>query len=294
MSGRRFLFISAILLLVVSAIACFKPDADDFALSKEAVVMRSIGHQILLSTGDSTSRVLSVGKISDYEYLIRFEHAFTFKTDSIIKIIRHAITAGHLPPDYMVDVTDSRSNQVVYGFGILKTEQNQVLPCKGRIQPKANYAVHIKFRDTHTDLMTKNNMVRVSGSLAVIMLIFSGLGLNRRQQKILPSPKLPTSAAEPLVINIGLYRFNPANSYLELNQEQIKLSEKEFKLLTILARHMKTVVDRQDLQKVWEDDGVIVGRSLDMFISKLRKKLDQDPAVKLVNVHGKGYKLEVI
>ncbi len=293
MSGRRFLFISAILLLVVSVIACFKPDADDFALSKEAVVMRSIGHQILLSTGDSTSRVLPIGKIGDHEYLIRFEHAFTFKTDSIIKIIRHAITAGHLPPDYVVDVTDSRSKQVVYGFAVLKTEQNQVLPCKGRLQPKADYAVHIKFRDNNTGLMNKNNMARVSGSLAVIMLIFSGLGLNRRQQKILPSPIRPTSAVEPSAITIGLYRFNPAHPFLELNQEQVKLSDKEFKLLIILTRHLNTVVDRNHLQKVWEDDGVIVGRSLDMFISKLRKKLDQDPAVKLVNVHGKGYKLEV-
>ncbi len=293
MRGRRFLFISAILLLVVSVIACFKPDADNFALSKEAVVMRSIGHQILLSTGDSTSRVLPIGKIGDHEYLIRFEHAFTFKTDSIIKIIRHAITAGHLPPDYVVDVTDSRSKQVVYGFAVLKTEQSQVLPCKGRLQPKADYAVHIKFRDTSTGLVNKNNIVRVSGSLAVIMLIFSGLGLNRRQQKILPSPIQPTSAVEPSAITIGLYRFNPAHPFLELNQEQVKLSDKEFKLLIILTRHLNTVVDRNRLQKVWEDDGVIVGRSLDMFISKLRKKLDQDPAVKLVNVHGKGYKLEV-
>jgi DNA-binding response OmpR family regulator len=48
------------------------------------------------------------------------------------------------------------------------------------------------------------------------------------------------------------------------------------------------------LQKeIWEDEGIIVGRSLDVFISKLRKKLENDSAVKLVNIHGKGYKLEI-
>jgi DNA-binding response OmpR family regulator len=48
------------------------------------------------------------------------------------------------------------------------------------------------------------------------------------------------------------------------------------------------------LQKVWEDEGVIVGRSLDMFISKLRKKLEINPTVRMVNIHGRGYKLETI
>jgi len=44
---------------------------------------------------------------------------------------------------------------------------------------------------------------------------------------------------------------------------------------------------------VWEDNGVIVGRSLDTYISKLRKKLKDDASIKLINVHGVGYKLEI-
>jgi DNA-binding response OmpR family regulator len=46
------------------------------------------------------------------------------------------------------------------------------------------------------------------------------------------------------------------------------------------------------LKKVWEDEGVITGRSLDMFVSKLRKKLSNDPHVQIAGVHGKGYRLE--
>ena len=54
------------------------------------------------------------------------------------------------------------------------------------------------------------------------------------------------------------------------------------------------VVKREELtKKVWEDNGVIVGRSLDTYISKLRKKLQQDETIKLTNVHGIGYKLEI-
>ncbi|WP_342644429.1 winged helix-turn-helix domain-containing protein [Mucilaginibacter sp. CSA2-8R] len=288
----RLLFISAILLIVTAVVACLKPESDTFATGKEAVVMRSIGHQILLSSGDSTSRVLPVSKINDHEYQIQFERALIFKTDSVMKIIRQAITANHLPPDYVVNFVDSLSNQVVYGFAVLKTEQNQVMPCKGRTQPRANYLVHITFRKNSTGMLNKNYIVGAGSGLAALILIFSGLGLNRGEHKPsanLVSPALPTVTP---VIYIGRYWFNPAHPYLELKEEKIKLSDKEFKLLSILARHLNTVVDRSDLQKVWEDDGVIVGRSLDMFISKLRKKLDQDPSVRLINVHGKGYKLE--
>ncbi|NBP70070.1 MAG: winged helix family transcriptional regulator [Cytophagia bacterium] len=49
----------------------------------------------------------------------------------------------------------------------------------------------------------------------------------------------------------------------------------------------------QLLKEGWEDEGVIVGRSLDVFISKLRKKLIKDPKVQITNIHGIGYKLEV-
>jgi DNA-binding response OmpR family regulator len=53
-------------------------------------------------------------------------------------------------------------------------------------------------------------------------------------------------------------------------------------------------IARTRLQKeIWEDEGIIVGRSLDMFISKLRKKLEFDPNIKITVVRGKGYKLEV-
>jgi DNA-binding response OmpR family regulator len=47
------------------------------------------------------------------------------------------------------------------------------------------------------------------------------------------------------------------------------------------------------MQEIWINEGVITGRSLDMFVSKLRKKLSSDPELRITNVHGKGYKLEI-
>ncbi|MDD7915612.1 helix-turn-helix domain-containing protein [Polaribacter ponticola] len=76
--------------------------------------------------------------------------------------------------------------------------------------------------------------------------------------------------------------------------KEITLSKKECELLEIFVANENQVVKREDLTKqVWEDNGVIVGRSLDTYISKLRKKLQEDTSIKLTNIHGVGYKLEV-
>ncbi|WP_394341510.1 winged helix-turn-helix domain-containing protein [Albibacterium indicum] len=74
----------------------------------------------------------------------------------------------------------------------------------------------------------------------------------------------------------------------------IDLTRTETRLLLIFALSPNETIERSRLQKeIWEDKGVIVGRSLDIFISKLRKKLEFDPSVQIVVVRGKGYKLQI-
>jgi len=75
---------------------------------------------------------------------------------------------------------------------------------------------------------------------------------------------------------------------------EISLSKKECELLALFAAQPNQVIKREELtKKVWEDKGVVVGRSLDTYISKLRNKLKEDPAIHIINVHGVGYKLEM-
>jgi hypothetical protein len=289
----QLLFITALLLMAVSIIACISLGNNDFDSAKEVIVMRNIGHQILLSSDDRSSRVLPVSKTNDNQYQIRFASALEISPDSVIKIVGQAVRANHLPPDYIVNVVESKNNDIVYGFAILKTEQTNLLPCKGRKLPKARYAVNINFKNQNTGVSNKDYILGAGGSLAAMMLIFSGLKMKRQKNKTSTSEVSPTAPVTSQGMDIGRYTFFKNHRYLEYNQEQTKLSEKETKILEILANRLNVVVERSELQKVWEDDGVIVGRSLDMFISKLRKKLEKDPTVQLVNVHGKGYKLQV-
>lgn len=96
----------------------------------------------------------------------------------------------------------------------------------------------------------------------------------------------------PTTFDIGEYFFDYTSQIIKRNGEQQKLSTKEAELLRMLCLKKNDVLTREEaLLKIWHDDNYFNGRSMDVFLSKLRKYLKQDPRVEIVNVHGKGYKL---
>jgi two-component system, OmpR family, response regulator len=93
---------------------------------------------------------------------------------------------------------------------------------------------------------------------------------------------------------IGKYRFNTEKQTLSWDDSEIKLTTKEVQLLRLLVLNRNEVVDRGfTLKTIWHDDNYFNSRSMDVYITKLRKYLKQDPKVEIVNVHGKGFKLLV-
>ena len=96
------------------------------------------------------------------------------------------------------------------------------------------------------------------------------------------------------IFTFGSVVFDAQKRQLLINKKIIDLTGTETRLLLIFALSPNETIERSRLQKeIWEDEGVIVGRSLDMFISKLRKKLELDPNINIVVIRSKGYKLEV-
>jgi DNA-binding winged helix-turn-helix (wHTH) protein len=83
-----------------------------------------------------------------------------------------------------------------------------------------------------------------------------------------------------------------AKNVLKSGHKNIPLSENETKALEIFVQHLNQVVEREKLMKeIWEDKGlVVISRNVDVLVSKLRKKLTDDPSIKIVNVPGRGYK----
>ncbi|MCW3084710.1 MAG: Two-component system response regulator [Bacteroidetes bacterium] len=91
---------------------------------------------------------------------------------------------------------------------------------------------------------------------------------------------------------IGKYKFDYPHQTLDMKGSQQKLTTKEADLLKLLCLHANDILDRNfALKAIWNDDNYFNGRSMDVYIAKLRKYLGGDPGVEIINVHGKGFKL---
>ena len=102
--------------------------------------------------------------------------------------------------------------------------------------------------------------------------------------------KRNTSATE---LSIGQYRFVPHKQALQyLHDAEIKLSHRETQLLQLLMEHKNAILERrQALLTLWGDDSFFNTRTMDVFVTRLRKHLKSDPSVQIINLRGIGYKL---
>lgn len=91
---------------------------------------------------------------------------------------------------------------------------------------------------------------------------------------------------------IGGYKFNSKLRILEYDGHSVTLSPKENELLTMLAEYKNDLLPRETaLKRIWGSDTYFNGRSMDVYIAKLRKYLKEDPNVEIVNIHGNGFRL---
>jgi DNA-binding response OmpR family regulator len=96
------------------------------------------------------------------------------------------------------------------------------------------------------------------------------------------------------IFRVGQYEFDPMNLVLRTNSSEKTLTQKEAEVLKMLYKNRDRVLKREEiLNQVWGNDDYFMGRSMDVFISKLRKYLKDDPAIQIVNYHGVGFRLEM-
>jgi hypothetical protein len=287
LSGKRKYLYGLLVLTFISLIcvAFSIVGSDDFDIARREILLRRIGHEILLQSGDSTSRVLPVKKISENEYQVSFEKDLTFQPDSLVNTTLRLLGKDPLTHDYVVNVLNCANDSVTYGYAISKNKKDDIVACLGRKQPKACYMINIKFKPT--GIITAKNGYLL-GSLAV--LAFVGFIFLRPVK-----PRKPLTNSQPAgIFSLGSMSFDAETRKLMIKGKTIDLTKTETRVLGIFALSPNEIIERSRLQKeIWEDEGVIVGRSLDMFISKLRKKLEPDPNIKIAVIRGKGYKLEI-
>jgi hypothetical protein len=247
-------------------------------------LIRKVGHELLLQSGDSVSRVLPVNKISDNEFQLSFEREFGFLPDSLVYTTLSLLGKDAGVPDFVVNVLNCGTQKVAYGYAISNKEKETIVSCKGRRLPKACYVISIQFKDA----LISAKSGYLLGSLPI--LAFIGLLFFRTAK-----PKKEDQVIHDVdQFQLGGILFDAKLRKLVMKELTVDLTATESRVLWIFAESPNLVIERNRIQKeIWEDEGVIVGRSLDMFISKLRKKLEMDERVKIVVVRGIGYKMEV-
>ena len=355
-----------ILLVAIFSIASsFRDPSDRSLLEKEVnIIIRQIGHRLLLQAGDSTSRVMPVTEIREGTFVLRFEKKFNFNHDSLQLLSMSLLSKAKFPSGYTVTVHDCRKGDIIYGFQVNNTTPD-ILPCLGRSQPRGCYTMEFTFPDLYentdpkkpatdqgkntskvsktdepgtkagpdklnlstsnngTDLQTKgsssakpgssgsnskssgfktasinhrlNNLVYAGllGLLVTIVLIWNFRKTSKKESIQNQAPGFEKQSISELP-SLGKFLFNVKEKRLIFGEEVISLTDKECKVLELLHRNFGELIPRETLmQEIWINEGVITGRSLDMFISKLRKKINPDPQLRITNVHGKGYRLEI-
>jgi len=331
----------------------------DLRVKEMNVIIREIGHRMLLQAGDSTSRVLPVTEVKEGTFLLRFENELAFSHDSLVDLSLALLPKTEFPSGYIVTVQDCMQANIVYGFQVNNTEAD-VMPCRGRREFPGCYTIEFAFRDfyantepreparqtrkskpvkvdreevkeVHEEAKAKTDISRLAEELrsykvaskvavretgefkaAAIersffnpvysgMLVLLGVALliglfwktptagrAQSQNHTIKEESMP----EPVAL--GRFLFDVKGQRLLMESEVISLTDKECRILELFSDNFNELVFRETLmQKIWVSEGVITGRSLDMFVSKLRKKLSGDPELRITNVHGKGYKLEI-
>ncbi|MEO6849721.1 MAG: transcriptional regulator, partial [Mucilaginibacter sp.] len=187
LSGKGKYLAGAILLLFGCAIfaAFTMPGSDDFNIGRREVLLRNIGHELLLQSGDSTSRVLPVKKIAENEYQISFERELTFQSDSLVNTTQRLLAKDPLTGDYVVNVLNCGNASVAYGYAISKNEKGDIVPCRGRKQPRACYMINIKFKPTGINKAVNGYVLGSLPFLAFVGFIF----LRAKPRKALPNDK---------------------------------------------------------------------------------------------------------
>ncbi|TLV01590.1 winged helix-turn-helix transcriptional regulator [Dyadobacter luticola] len=267
---------------------------DNFRFAEKVnIALRRTAHHLLISNGDSTSTIEPVKQVDANTFSVQVENVLTY--DKLPGVLAQSLQMQHIERGYNVSVRDCGSSKIKLGYNFQELRQPGGVACQGRTQKGSCYVLQISFEP---------DQANVAGGLSNWWVLpfgtaLAGLGFiawNRSRHKIhvLQVGENPALNAGNKLL-FGNSCLDLVGQVLESNKTIHQLTYREAKLLTLFVKHPNQVLERDlILKSVWEDEGVTVGRSVDVFVSRLRKMLSNDPQVKIAAVHGIGYKLEVL
>lgn len=286
MNSRKLFFYGSLLTAILSALLLLTYQNNrEVTTALTKIALRDAGNKLLLSNADSTSLIFPVKKINDSKYQLTFEKELTIHPDSLVSIVEKSFKKANLHPLYQIEVKQCYDFEVAYSYQKSNANSKDIIPCSGRILPQNCYYIEVQFIHIKTNTTPYYWIVLLIISLIAAIYFFFKKDTVKQQTK---------ENHNENGIPLGKFQFYPEENKLMTEGTEISLSKKEVELLSLFIVNPNKIIKREELsKKVWEDHGVFVGRSLDTYISKLRKKLSDDESIKLTNVHGIGYVLEI-
>lgn len=257
------------------------------------LALRRTAHHLLRAAGDSTSRIPAVQQTNAHTFRLPLSRAFDY--DTMPGLLRASLQLHQITTPYDVAVLDCGTQTLQLGYSVRDLTDEQPVPCGGRLMAAGCYVLQVTFTTPPALPLTWP----VWPVLAALGVMTGWLLIRqRRPGQSEAADGAMTSEAGSMQpptdqVRVGRFCFDYTKQTLTSESARHTLTYREAKLLRLLASHPNEVLAREQIQRqVWEDEGIIVGRSLDVFISRLRKLLSDDPAVRIATIHGVGYRLE--
>ena len=278
-------------ILILSAVWWQEPDANNTTLQATRVnlALRKTGDRLLDLAGDHTSTIAPISRIDEHTWLLRLERSFNY--DSLPRILHQSLQQHSISNDYNVSVLRCSDNELMLGYMASDYQLDNEVPCGGRTIDVTCLNIQVSFLEKNlpTTNPWKTRFLLLSGFLFAAAL---GTLLYRRKSAI--DSSLPVSTESNTALHFGQSSLDPGNQKLWVKGQLKNLTFREAKLLNYLIQNANQVLDRERiLEAIWHDEGMLVGRSLDVFVSRLRKLLQEDEGIRIVSVHGVGYRFEV-
>jgi hypothetical protein len=283
---------SAALLLFAWQISAKSKISEPVAPEKVNLALRRTAHLLLKELGDTTSRIPPVEQTGANTWLVRLERPFSY--DRLPTLLQTSFELHQIRDNYDVAVLNCATGGLELGYNYFDFVQSKDATCGGREVGSGCYNLQVTFSalpNPSKEFPVPVLMIFLAAGILAAVFYQSGRNVRSVVDQIDIEKTIPESADW---LHFGNSHLHPSNQVLQCVAVQHQLTFREAKLLNLFVNHPNQLLDRSFiLQNVWADEGILVGRSIDVFVSRLRKILRDDPSVRLVAVHGVGYKMEI-
>ena len=276
--------------LIIMLFPAFLIASDGISPDKVNLALRRTADRLLTIAGDTTSQIPTIEHPKDGIWRVLLEQSFNY--DSLPSVLQASLLMHDIDLPYDVTVRKCEDGTIDLGYNYLDFTNGNGVSCGGRKRSDGCQYIEISFFQAkssnnftmHYGLWT---LLVISGVIGVWMFFRRS---KSSEQEILLSDDILTDDFK--WIEFGNSRLDVANQVLICQDSKLSLTFREAKLLSLFATNINKVLERDYIiQQVWADEGVLVGRSVDVFVSRLRKKIAGDDTLGLSVVHGVGYRL---